>query len=71
MFDVGESLRPGLDRARSALHAAQSAIAEANSGGGGRSAGAALAATAEAATFAEALLAAEHARLEEIKMVTR
>ena len=72
MFDVGESLRSALDGARTALRAAQRAVAEANAGSnGGRGFGTAMAATARAALFTEALLAAERARLEELKTVTR
>ena len=72
MFDVGESLQTALARARVDLRDAQSRVAEANAGGtSGRSADAAMALTAQAAIFTEALLSAEHARLEEIKAVTR
>ncbi|HEU5478976.1 MAG TPA: hypothetical protein VFU90_04045 [Candidatus Tumulicola sp.] len=72
MFDVGESLRGALETARERLNDAQRAVARANAGGdAGRSAGAAMAATAQAAIFAEALLGAERARLQEIKAVTR
>lgn len=72
MFDVGESLRGALETAREQLNDAQGAVARANAGGdAGRSAGAAMASTAQAAIFAEALLGAERARLQEIKAVTR
>jgi hypothetical protein len=72
MFDVGESLRGALESARTALRAAQGAVAVANAGSsGGRTFGAAMAATARAALFTEALLAAERARLEELKAVAR
>lgn len=72
MFDVGDSLRDALAGARTRLGEAQTAVARANSGkGAGRSADAAMAQTAAAAIFSEALLSSEHARLEEIKAVTK
>jgi len=72
MFDVGDTLREGLDEARSRLRDAQRALAQANSGvATGRSADAAMAQTAQAALFTEALLSAEHARLAEIKAVVK
>ena len=72
MFDVGDTLRDGLDEARSRLHDAQRALARANSGvAAGRSADGAMAQTAQAALFTEALLSAEHARLAEIKAVVK
>ncbi|HEY1656336.1 MAG TPA: hypothetical protein VGF86_14630 [Candidatus Tumulicola sp.] len=72
MYDVGESLRAGLDAASARLSAAQSDVARANAGGeAGRAADAAMAQTAQAAIFSEALLAAEHARLAEVKAVTK
>jgi hypothetical protein len=71
MFDVAESLRGGLESAATRLQQAQSAVARANAGEGGRTADAAMAQTARAAIFDEALLGAMHARLEEIKAVTK
>ncbi len=72
MFDVGASLRNGLARARAELGDAQEVVARANAGKeAGRSADAAMAQTAAAAIFSEALLNAEHARFEEIKAVTK
>ena len=72
MFDVGESLRNALDGARSSLREAERAVAAANAGrASGRSANAAMADTARAAIFTEALIAAERSRLEELKAVTR
>jgi len=72
MFDVGDTLRDGLDEARSKLRDAQRALARVNSGGAtGRTADAAMAQTAQAALFTEALLSAEHARLAEIKTVVK
>jgi hypothetical protein len=71
MFDVGDSLRYALERARSQLQAAQGALIRANAGAQGRFADAAMAQTAQAAIFTEALLAAQHARFEEIKAVTK
>ncbi len=72
MFDVGDSLRDALAADRDRLLEAQAAVARANAGGdGGRSAGAAMAQAAQAAIFAEALLAAERARFEAIKTASR
>lgn len=72
MFDVGETLRGALEYARGRLTEAQNAVARANAGGqAGRSADAAMAKTAQAAIFSEALLAAQRARFEEVKAVTR
>jgi hypothetical protein len=71
MFDVAESLRGGLESAAARLQQAQSAVARANAGEGGRTADAAMAQTARAAIFDEALLGAMHARLEEVKAVTK
>jgi hypothetical protein len=72
MFDVGDSLRDALERARDRLNDAQAAVARANAGGdAGRTADAAMAQTAQAAIFSEALLGAERARFEEIKTVTK
>ncbi|MGA7569602.1 MAG: hypothetical protein WBG27_01445 [Candidatus Aquilonibacter sp.] len=71
MFDVAESLRGGLASAAVRLQQAQSVIAHANAGEGGRTVDAAMAQTAQAAIFDEALLGAMHARLEEIKAVTK
>jgi hypothetical protein len=72
MFDVGDSLRGALAEAGNRLRDAQGTVARANAGGAaGRAADAAMAQTAQAAIFSEALLNAEHARLEEIKAVTK
>ena len=72
MFDVGDALRAALQAARGRLGDAQAAVARANAGGdAGRAADAAMAQTAQAAIFTEALLAAEHARFEELKGVTK
>lgn len=72
MFDVAASLRPALDEARTRLNAAQAAVARANAGGdAGRAADAAMAQTAQAAIFDEALLAATRARLAEVSAVTK
>jgi len=72
MFDVGDSLRDALSAARARLRDAQAAVTRANSGAApGRSADAAMAATAQAAIFTEALLGAERARFEEIKAVSK
>jgi hypothetical protein len=71
MFDVAQSLERGLDAAQIRLRDAQVAVADANAGHGGRSTDAAMARTAQAAIFNEALLNAVHERLSELKMVTR
>ncbi len=72
MFDVGDSLRDAMAQARQRLSDAQRALARANSGEQpGRSADAAMAQTAQAAIFSEALLAAERARFAEIKAVAK
>jgi hypothetical protein len=71
MFDVADSLRGGLQIAAERLAQAQAAVARANAGDGGRTADAAMAQTAQAAIFDEALVGAMHARLEEVKAVTK
>jgi len=72
MFDVGDSLHGALLAARAQLQAAQAAVARANAGEKpGRSADAAMAQTAEAAIFTEALLTVERARFAEIKAVAK
>jgi hypothetical protein len=71
MFDVGDSLRGALDGAHADLLKAQAAVARAGASGANRSADAAMAQTAQAAIFTEALLGAEHARFAEIKSVTK
>ena len=71
MFDVSEGLRAGLEAAQRRMNDAQAAVARANAGAGGRSADAAMAQTAQAAIFDEALLSAVHARLAEIKAATK
>jgi hypothetical protein len=72
MFDLADSLRDAMAAGRRQLLDAQRALAEANSGRvPGRGADAAMAQTARAAIFSEALLAAAHARFEEIKVVTK
>jgi hypothetical protein len=71
MFDVADSLRSGLQIAAERLAQAQASVARASTGEGGRTADAAMAQTAQAAIFDEALLGAMHARLEEVKAVTK
>ncbi len=71
MFDVADSLRGGLQSAANRLRDAQGIVARANAGQSGRAADAAMAQTAQAAIFDEALLGAMHARLEEIKAATK
>jgi hypothetical protein len=61
-----------MSAAHARLREAQAAVARANSGTAtGRSANAAMAQTAQAAIFTEALLGAERARFEEIKAVAK
>lgn len=72
MYDVGESLHGALDASDARLRDAQTLVARANSGAQvGRGADAAMAATAQAAIFTEAILAAERARFEAIKAATK
>jgi|GEM_PF-1113840 uncharacterized protein YukE len=71
MFDTSDSLQGGLQSAATRLRAEQDIVARANAGEGGRGSDAAMAQTAQAAIFDEALLSALHARLEEIKSVTK
>jgi hypothetical protein len=71
MFDVADSLRAALEGAHQDLLSAQAAVARSAVSPGGRSTDAAMAGTARAAIFTEALLEAEHARLAEIKAVTK
>ncbi len=72
MFDVGDSLRNAFDEARDGLQKAQRAVAAANAGSSaGRAADAAMAQTAQAAIFTEALLGIERARLGELKAVAK
>jgi hypothetical protein len=71
MYDVGDSLRAAFEEARTGLHHAEAAVAEANAGQNGRSADAAMARTAAAAIFTEVLLAAQRARFEAIKTVAK
>ncbi len=71
MFDVAQSLRPGLADAQNRLAGAERAVARANAGDPGRNADAAMAATARAAIFTEAVMSAVHARLNELKAVAR
>ena len=69
MFDVGDSLAPAMRRAQLRLDTASEQTARANATG--RGAEAAMSATARAALFSEALLAALHARLAEVKAATK
>lgn len=69
MFDVGDSLAPAVRRAQQQLDTASEQTARANASG--RGAEAAMTATAHAALFSEALLAALHARLAEVKAATK
>jgi len=69
MFDVGNSLAPALRSAQRQLDTASEQTAHANASG--RGAEAAMTATARAALFTEALLAALHARLAEVKAAAK
>ncbi len=71
MFEVAASLRAGFDSGEARLRLAQHALAEANAGKDTRRAGAAMATTAQATIFMQALLNAVHCRLAEIKAVTK
>ena len=71
MLDVAKSLQTGLESAQIRLRDAQTAVAVANGGHASRSTDAAMAQAAQAAIFSEALLGAMHARLSELKAVTR
>jgi hypothetical protein len=71
MFDLGASLQQPLDDAGGRLRAAETAVARANADGAGRATDAAMAQTAQAAIFTEALLGAQHARFEELKAVAK
>ncbi len=71
MFDIADSLQPALARSDESLRQAQYAVANANAGRGGGRADAAMAQAARAAVFDEALLGAMHARLAELKTVTK
>ena len=70
MFDPAESLRPALRGAQQRLSDASSQLLHANAAGRG-AVDAAMAGTARAEIFEEALLAATHARLAEIKAATK
>jgi hypothetical protein len=69
MFDVGSSLAPAVRRAQQQLDTASEETVRANATG--RGAEAAMTATARAALFGEALLAALHARLAEVKAAAK
>lgn len=72
MFDLAASLSDALAQGHERLLDAARALAAANAGqASGRRADAAMAQTARAAIFSEALLSATHARFEEIKLVTK
>lgn len=70
MFDVAASLQAGFAKADAQLGQAQRALAEAQIRGG-REAESAMAQTAGAAIFSEALLSATRARLQEIQSVAK
>ena len=70
MFDVAATLMPALDRADIDLDKASQTLAHANAGDTS-ALSQAMAASARAALFSEALMNAVHARSAEIKMVTK
>jgi len=70
MFDVAAPLMQALSRARNDLDGAASNVARTQTQLGSPRSDRVLAAAAERAVFAEALLNAVHARLSEIKSVT-
>jgi hypothetical protein len=71
MFDVADSLRGGLNLADRKLQSAQNEVAQAGAGHAARATDAAMAATAQAVIFQQALLGAIHARLQELKAVSK
>jgi hypothetical protein len=71
MFDVAASLSDAMKLARIGLSDTASATARAHTPFGSTRTDAAMAAVAQKAIFTEALLNAVHARLAEIKSVTR
>lgn len=72
MFDVGDSLRAAFASAQRQLAGAQTAVVRANAGAqSGRQADAAMAQTARAALFTEALIGIERSRLTALKSVTK
>ena len=73
MFDVGDSLRDAFAAARTRACTTRRprSLGQTRRPAPGRSADAAMAQTAQAAIFTEALLGAERARFEEIKAVTK
>ncbi|HEY8297203.1 MAG TPA: hypothetical protein VIG32_04180 [Candidatus Baltobacteraceae bacterium] len=71
VFDIAAPLMQGLANARDRLTAAAAATARAQTVPGAPQTDAAMADVAERAVFTEALLAATHARLEELKTVTK
>ncbi|MHB8145386.1 MAG: hypothetical protein ACYDEW_07085 [Vulcanimicrobiaceae bacterium] len=71
MFDVAATLRGALGAARTALDAAASETAREQALDPTRATDATMALVAQRALFTEALLGAVHARLAELKAVTR
>lgn len=71
MFDVAAILMNALAQSRDGLGSAASATARAQTPYGAPRSDAAMAGVAQKAIFQEALLSAMHARLAEIKSVTR
>lgn len=71
MFDVASSLMTAMTRSRSGLDAAASATSRAQTPYGSTRTDTFMAEAAQRAIFQEALLGAMHARLAEIKSVTR
>jgi hypothetical protein len=71
MFETNDALSSALTRAQNQLGDAERHVALANAGHQSRSADAAMAQTARAAIFSEALLSAMHARLAELKSASK
>ncbi|MDP9016864.1 MAG: hypothetical protein M3N19_00900 [Candidatus Eremiobacteraeota bacterium] len=70
-MDVAPQLQSALSNARSQLAWTASQTARAQTSLGGHTQDAAMASLAQTAIFSEALLSALHARLQEIKSVTK
>ena len=70
-MDIAPQLQTALDRSRADLASEAGRAARAQTSLGTRATDATMAALAQAAIFSEALLSAIHARMEEIKSVTK
>lgn len=70
-MDIAPQLQSALQDERGRLSVAASAAARAQTGLGGPPSDTKMASLAQSAIFSEALLSAMHARLEELKSVTK